>query len=52
MPYGIAKKFGGDTKRADAKMKKQVNAIMKSSGVSKKSAIKIAKAQMAKRRSK
>lgn len=51
MPYGIAKKYGGDTKRADKKMEKQVKAIMKT-GVSKVSAIKIAKAQMSKRRGK
>jgi hypothetical protein len=51
MPYGLKKSLGGDSKRNDAKIKKQVNAIMKT-GVSKVSAIKIAKAQMAKRRGK
>jgi hypothetical protein len=48
MPYGISKKQGGDSKRNDAKMEKQVKGIMKS-GHSKVSAIKIAKA-MAKKR--
>lgn len=49
MPYGLKKSLGGDSKRNDAKIKKQVNAIMASSHVSKVSAIKIAKAQMSKR---
>lgn len=48
MPYGISKKMGGDNKRNDRKMEKQVAGIMRS-GVSKKSAIKIAKAQAKKR---
>lgn len=48
MAYGIPKRLGGDSKRNDAKLKKQVNAIMASSHVSKVSAIKIAKASMAK----
>jgi hypothetical protein len=45
MPYGISKDLGGDSKKNDAKMEAQVTAIMKH-GVSKVSAIKIAKAQM------
>jgi hypothetical protein len=48
MPYGIAKKYGGDSKKNDAKMEKQVKAIMRT-GKSKVSAIKIAKSQQAKR---
>jgi hypothetical protein len=49
VPYGIGKKYGGDSPVNDAHMEAQVAAIMKSSGVDKVSAIKIAKAQMAKR---
>jgi hypothetical protein len=49
MPYGIAKRFGGDSTRNDARMEKQVKAIMASSHVSKVSAIKIAKAMQAAR---
>ncbi len=48
MPYGIAKSQGGDTKKNVARMEHQVKGIMKS-GHSKVSAIKIAKAQAAKR---
>lgn len=48
MPYGIAKKLGGDSARNDAKMEKQVKAIMRT-GVSKVSAIRMAKAQQRKR---
>lgn len=44
MPYGIAKKYGGDSPANDAKMEKQVNAIQRT-GKSKVSAIKIAKSQ-------
>ena len=51
MPYGIAKGQGGDSPSNVARMEKQVNAIM-SSGKSKVSAIKIAKAQWAKKRRK
>jgi len=46
MPYGIGRKYGGDSKRNDARMEKQVKAIMAASHVTKVSAIKIAKAQM------
>jgi hypothetical protein len=49
MPYGIAKRFGGDSRKNDARMEKQVKAIMASSHVSKVSAIKIAKAMQAAR---
>lgn len=48
MPYGIGSALGGDSKRNDRKMEKQVKAIMKS-GHSKVSAIKIAKAAAKKR---
>lgn len=48
MPYGIAKKMGGDSRRNDRKMEKRVSAIQRS-GHSKKSAIKIAKAAAKKR---
>lgn len=51
MPYGISKSQGGDSARNVAKMERQVTAIM-GSGHSKVSAIKIAKAQWAKRRKK
>jgi hypothetical protein len=43
MPYGIAKSQGGDSKKNDARMEKQVKAIQKHVH-SKVSAIKIAKA--------
>ena len=48
MPYGISKKLGGDSKRNDARMEKQVSAIQRS-GKSKTAAIRIAKGQAAKR---
>ncbi len=48
MPYGIAKRFGGDSPENDARMETQVAAIQRS-GQDKVSAIKIAKAQMNKR---
>ena len=47
MPYGIGKKYGGDSPKNDAKMEKQVSAIQKT-GKDKVSAIKIAKAQQRK----
>lgn len=50
MPYGIAKRFGGDSPENDSAMERQVAAIQRG-GMDKVSAIKIAKAQMAKRRS-
>ncbi len=49
MPYGIAKEFGGDTPENDARMERQVAAIQRS-GQGKVSAIKIAKAQMHKKK--
>jgi hypothetical protein len=48
MPYGIAKRFGGDSPGNDVRMERQVSAIQRS-GKGKVSAIKIAKAQQAKR---
>lgn len=51
MPYGIAKSQGGDSPSNVRKMETQVNAIMRG-GASKVSAIKIAKAQWAKRKKK
>jgi hypothetical protein len=48
MPYGISSALGGDSKKNDRKMEKQVQAIQRG-GKSKVSAIKIAKAQAKKR---
>lgn len=50
MPYGISKTQGGDSPENDARMEAQVAAIQRS-GQDKVSAIKIAKAQWARRRS-
>lgn len=44
MPYGVKKKYGGDSPANDASMEDKVNAIQKG-GKSKVSAIKIAKSQ-------
>jgi hypothetical protein len=48
MPYGIAKKLGGDTSSVDAKMESCVEALM-NKGHSKQSAIRICKAAIQKR---
>jgi hypothetical protein len=48
MPYGIAKRMGGDSPRNDARMEKQVAAIERA-GHPKVNAIKIAKAAAARR---
>lgn len=48
MPYGVAKALGGDSAKNDAHMERAVSAIMKS-GKDKVSAIRIAKAGMAKK---
>jgi len=48
MPYGIAKRLGGDTPAVDAKMEDCVSTLMKK-GYSKQSAIRICKASIQKR---
>ena len=48
MPYGIAKRLGGDSRRNVQKTERQVKAIIRS-GKTKIQAIKIAKAMQAKR---
>lgn len=51
MPYGFSKRLGGDSPENDAAMEERVSAIQRS-GKGKVSAIKIAKASLAKQLSK
>jgi hypothetical protein len=51
MPYGVAKKLGGDSAKNDAYMERCVAAVQKQ-GHSKVSAIRICKAGMRRKRSK
>lgn len=52
VPYGVAKALGGDSAANDAWMERCVQAVQAKHGFSKVSAIRICKAQQAKRKAK